>query len=96
MPSDVDDAFYERADAHIHLANDQLKGISAGKVSASMMYAASRFNAWRSATGFDTAEEMKDAKDKTVAYFVAEYEKCLTENLDDYIENFDKYLKSSH
>jgi len=96
MPADADDAFYARADAHIHLANDQLKESSAGTVSASMMFGTSRFNAWRSATGFESAEEMKAAIDKTIAYFVAEYEKCLIENLDDYIKNFDRYLKSNH
>ena len=32
---DVDDKFYERADSHIHLSNDQLKiAKSRGKVSA--------------------------------------------------------------
>ncbi len=96
MPAEADDAFYARADAHIHLANDQLKESTSGKVSASMMFAASRFNAWRSATGFDNAEDMKSERDKTIAYFVAEYEKCLIENLDDYVENFDRYLKSNH
>ena len=96
MPADADDAFYARADAHIHLANDQLKDAESGKVSASMMFGTSRFNAWRSACGFNNAEEMKEARDKTIAYFVAEYEKCLIENLDDYIDNFDRYLKSNH
>jgi len=49
---EVDDKFYERADAHIHLCNDQIsKDISKGKVSASTMYATARFNAWISACG---------------------------------------------
>jgi hypothetical protein len=96
MPQDADDEFYNRADALIHLANNQLKDTTGGKVSASFMYAASRFNAWRGASGFDTQEEMKAARAETIAYFVAEYEKCLTENLDDYIENFDQYMKSNH
>lgn len=96
MPHDADDQFYSRADALIHLANDQLKDTTGGKASASFMYAASRFNAWRSACGFDTQEEMQAARSETIAYFIAEYEKCLTENLDDYIENFDKYMKRNH
>jgi len=41
----TDDKFYERADAHIHLSNDQISGyVAKGKVSASMMYATARFN----------------------------------------------------
>lgn len=96
MPQEADDAFYNRADAHIRLANDRLKESTGGKVSASFMFAASRFNAWRSASGFNSQDEMKAARVETLAYFVAEYEKCLTENLDDYIENFDSYVKPNH
>jgi hypothetical protein len=93
MPQQVDEKFYDRADALIHLANAQLSATTGGKVSASFMYAASRFNAWRSACGFEKKEEMEAARAETIAYFVAEYEKCLTENLDDYIENFNRYMK---
>jgi hypothetical protein len=90
---DLDSGFYDRADAVIHLANAQLEQLTRGKVSASTLYAASRFNAWISACGFNTAEEMEAAKEETVEYFVAEYRKMLVENLDDYIANFEKYLK---
>ena len=96
MPSDADDAFYERADAHIHLSNDQMDGATRGKVSASMLYGTSRFNAWISACGFESGEQMQEARAETLKYFVSEYEKMLKENLDDYIENFDKYMKPSH
>jgi hypothetical protein len=93
MPQQTDDHFYNRADAHIHLANEQLSDATSGIVSASFMYAASRFNAWRSACGFQKKEDMQAARAETIAYFVTQYEKCLTENLDDYIENFEQYMK---
>ncbi len=93
MVQDPDDKFYDRADEHIHLSNDQLKQMSQGKVSASMMYATARFNAWVSAIGFPDGEQMKDARDETVEYFVTEFQKMVEENLDDYIENFEKYMK---
>lgn len=96
MSAAADDDFYERADAHIHLSNDQIEGATRGKVSASMLYGTSRFNAWISACGFESGEQMRDARDETIKYFVAEYEKMLIENLDDYIENFEKYMKPSH
>lgn len=96
MPAEADDAFYERADAHINLSNDQVQAATRGKVSASMLYGTSRFNAWISACGFNSAEEMQNAREETIAYFVAEYEKMLVENLDDYIEHFDSYMKPSH
>jgi hypothetical protein len=90
-----DDEFYERADAHIHLSNNQISGeITRGKVSASMMYATARFNSWVSACGWHNAQEMAEAKEETIGYFVTEYRKMLEENLDDYIKNFESYMKS--
>jgi len=93
MPEDLDDNFYSRADAHIHLSNEQMKEIGRGKVSASMLYSTARFNSWVSACGFSTAKEMADARETTIEYFVTEYRKMLEENLDDYIANFARYMK---
>ncbi len=90
--SKKDDSFFDRADKHIQIANTQLSEVSAGKVSASMMYGTARFNAFISACGFKSAEEMKEAQEVTVEYFVGEYEKMLRENLEDYIAHFDKYM----
>ena len=91
--ADVDDKFYERADAHIDLSNDQLKDIDRGKVSASMMYAVARFNAWITACGYSTSAEMSSGREETIEYFSREYRKMLEENLDDYIANFDRYMR---
>ncbi len=93
MVKDPDDQFYTRADAHIHLSNDQTKDIDHGKVSASMMYAGARFNAWVNATGFSNAEDMKKNKQETLEYFVSQYKIMLEENLDNYIENFSQFMK---
>ncbi len=52
--------FLKRADAHIHLANDQIsQEINPGEVSSSFMYGAARFNAWVAACEFESAEEHK-------------------------------------
>ena len=89
----VDDEFYDRADEHIHLSNRQISDkVTRGKVSASFLYSAARFNAWLSATGFKNSEEMAAAKEETIEYFRGEYEEMLIENLNDYIENFDSYM----
>ncbi len=91
---DVDKGFYARADAHIFLSNDQMKeAIKPGEVSASFMYSVARFNAWISAAGFNNAVEMNQSKQKMVDYFVTQYRQMLDENLDDYINNFDAYMK---
>ena len=92
MTDKVDEFFYQRADAHIHLSNDQLKEVTRGKASASMLYATARFNAWVSACGFNTANDMAEARQETIDYFVEQYRKMLEDNLDDYIGNFEKYM----
>lgn len=93
---EVDEEFYNRADAHIHLSNDQIsEKIGMGKVSASNMYATARFNAWVSACGWKTSEEMAQAKDETLEYFVTQYQRMLEENLDDYIKNFESYMQKN-
>ncbi len=95
MADQLDDKFYERADAHIHLSNEQLDGtITAGKVSASMMFATARFNAWISASGFSSGEAMADKRAETIDYFVDGYRQMLEANMDEYIKNFDAYMKS--
>ncbi len=85
--------FFNRADEHINLSNQQLIHTTKGKTSASMMYSIARFNSWVSACGFENSNEMKKSKQKTIDYFVTEYRKMLEENLNDYIENFDKYMQ---
>lgn len=95
MAGDIDDKFYTRADGHIHLSNEQCRDMARGEVSASMMYATARFNAWVSACGFRSGQEMSAARSATVEYFVEQYRKMLEDNLDDYIGHFDRYMKSS-
>jgi len=94
MTDQADDAFYDRADQHIHLSNDQLAGATRGKVSASMMYATARFNAWLSAKDCNTGADLASNRAELVAYFLDSYRTMLEENLDDYIRNFDVYMKT--
>jgi len=94
MQEEVDDGFFERADAHINLSNDQISdNISKQEVSASFMFSVARFNAYVSACGFASAAEMQDAKNETMEYFTEEFRKVLAENLEDYISNFNSYMQ---
>ena len=93
MDSGQDELFFKRADAHIDLANEQLKDASRGKVSASMMYATARFNAWVTACEADSDDDLRSGKGESIEYFVAQYRSMLEENLDDYIGNFDRYMR---
>lgn len=93
MAEETDKAFLERADAFVTVANDQVTNVSLGKVSASMMFATARFNAWVSASGTESGDELASVKDEALEYFVGEYRKMLDENLKEYIEHFDDYMK---
>ena len=93
MADDTDPTFFDRADAHIRLSNDQLAATDAGMTSASMMYAAARFNAWVTALGFRSGEEMAEKKEEILRYFTEQYQFMLRDNLDDYISRFEDYMK---
>ena len=89
----LDEKFFERADAHIALANGHVnQQTHPDHVSNSFMYAASRFNAWLSALGFEDGETMRQKKQELLDYFVGQYKTMLEEHLDDYADNFDRYM----
>jgi vacuolar-type H+-ATPase subunit E/Vma4 len=92
MTTETDDDFYNRADKHIHIANEQIENADRGKVSASMMYATARFNSWISACNAESGDDLVEGKEKIVEYFVEQYRNMLSENLDDYARNFEKYM----
>ncbi len=93
MADVFDDAFYARADAHIHLSNDQAQGAAREMVNASMLFASARFCAWLSAGGYASGESMAAKKDEIVDYFVDGFRQMLEGNVDAYIRNFDAYMK---
>lgn len=73
-----DKAFFERADAFLAVANRHVSDTPPGRVSASMLYATARFNAFTAqAQGVPPGE----IDEETVRYFLSEYESMLRENL---------------
>ncbi|MCG9748337.1 DUF3144 domain-containing protein [Shewanella sp. Isolate8] len=91
MTNEVSPEFWKRADEIIALANEQAKEFDIGKVSSSTLYAAARYNAFNVASSADDVEEMKRDKKEAIRYCVEEYQKMLIENLDEYIESYEKY-----
>lgn len=92
MTTETDEQFYDRADAHIHLANNHVKDIGRGKVSASFLYGAARFNVYVAACNCGSKDQMIGDRNSIRDYYVAEYTKMLEEHLDDYIEHYEKYM----
>lgn len=87
-------AFFERADAIINLANSQLSPSShSGQVAASLNYAAARFAISAATIGFVKGSDLAKEKDEIIKFYTQKYQQMLIENLDQYIENFDKYVQ---
>lgn len=93
MADMFDDAFYERADAHINLSNEQVNGAPREMVNASMLFASARFCAWLSAGGYSSGEAMAAKKQEIADYFVDGFRQMLEGNIDAYANNFDAYMK---
>ena len=91
MSKEADEQFFERADAQLRVASGHLADASPSRVSASLMYACARFNAWVSANHRETPAELRLAYGETIEYFVAEYRKMLVQSLDDYLADFERY-----
>jgi len=89
----LDKEFYERADAHISLANDHINAQAHPELASnSLMYAASRFNAWISAAKFKSAEEMMNEKKEILDFYTVQYRRMLEENFDNYAEYYEQYM----
>ena len=89
--NEISDEFWQRADEYIEIANDQSKSESTGKVGASLIYASARFSAFDLASSSSNAKEMKADKDEAISFYVEQFRKMITENMDEYIENFEDY-----
>ncbi len=88
--SNKNNGFLKRADAHIALANEQInEEVSQGDVSASFMYGNARFNSWIAACSFESKEDMAEAKDEVIEYFLKEYKLALEEHLTHHVDHFD-------
>ena len=90
----TDEQFFQRVDTLIAITNGYIKSeVHPTRVSNSFMFAAARFNAWMVAAGYKNVEEFASEKEKVLTHFTEQYKMMLNENLDDYIKNFDKYMK---
>ena len=93
QPEGLDEKFFERADAHINLANDHINAkVEPQLAGTSFMFASARFNAWISASGFQNGEELRGRKKDLIEYFTNQYVSMLEENLDNYADNYDLYM----
>jgi hypothetical protein len=84
--------FWNRVNAQINLSNDQCDAADPNEVAASTMYASARFNAFIVARATGTSENMKAEKERALEYFTDQFRKMMSENLDDFADNLEKYI----
>jgi hypothetical protein len=85
--------FFDRANALINQANDQCSATHPSEVSASTLYASARFNAFIVASTTGNAQTMALEKERALEYFTDQFRKMMVANLDDFIENYETYMK---
>lgn len=86
--------FRARADAVIELLNRQANEAPTGQVSASVMYATARFNAFQVAATADSAEKMAEERENAIHYFTSQYRKMFEDHFDECLKHFDRYTGS--
>ena len=70
--------FLKLVDEFVHLANRLAEGGKGGEVSAAILFAAGRYNAFNFVTNNGTEED----REKAVAFYVSEYRKAIVSNLE--------------
>ena len=88
-----DDEFWELADTFIESA-DNLCELShdAGNVSAALLFAASRFSAFVVASSANDSTDLSAKQEEATDYFVDQFRLMMTENLNDFLQNFDEFF----
>ena len=87
-------AFYQRADEIIGVANSQLgPQAHSGQVGASLLYAAARYSASVASIKNVKGDDFAKEKDDIVEFYTKQYRQMLSDNLTDYAQNFDKYVQ---
>jgi len=88
-----DETYWHRVDAVANLANEQCVSADPNDVGASTLFAAARFNAFVLAKMMGTGPNLALERDQALAYFTDQFNKMMAANLDDFITNFDQYMK---
>lgn len=88
-----DDKFWDLVDAFIEKANDACDEADPGIVSAALLNAAARFNAFVVASSSIDRKEYIDEIESAQKYLTGRYHELVRNNLDDYRDNYKTYIR---
>lgn len=93
MSNKEDDQFWDMVDAFIEKANDACEELDPGVVSAALLNAAARFNAFVVAMSSIDRKEYIDEIESAQKYLTGRYAELVRDNLDDYRDNYKVYIR---
>lgn len=92
MTNNEDDQFWDLVDAFIEKANVACDDLDPGAVSAALLNAAARFNAFVVASSSINRKEFIEEIESAQKYLTGRYAELVRNNLDDYRENYKIYI----
>ena len=93
MSNTEDDQFWDLVDSFIQKANDSCEELDPGLVSAALLNAAARFNAFVVASSSIDRKEYIDEIESAQKYLTGRYHELVRNNLDDYRDNYKVYIR---
>ncbi|SFL68319.1 DUF3144 domain-containing protein [Rugamonas rubra] len=90
-----DKHYWQLVDTFIGIANDKAQTIDRSIIGPSLLYSASRFNAYMLSAVSPTVEAFNENKEAAIKYYLAQHEEMMRENFDDFAANFDKYRNAN-
>ncbi len=93
-PNARDPQFYNRADAHINLSNQQVPLFNPQPTTDSMVYASARFAAWLIASTCANRAELTAKAPAAMARMTEMFHAMLDEHMADHISRFDDAEKA--
>jgi hypothetical protein len=85
--------FWDLVDAFIEKANNACEDADPGMVSAALLNASARFNAFVVASSSLDRKEYIDEIESAQKYLTGRYAELVRDNLDDYRDNFKIYIR---
>jgi len=93
---DKNKQFRQFADTFIDVANNHIESADSSFVSSSMLYGTARFCSFAVASTCNNAEELEANRDGAIKFYVAEFERMLSENIDEYKNAFKEPPRYEH
>jgi hypothetical protein len=93
MSNAEDSQFWDLVDAFIEQANAACDDADPGVVSAALLNAAARFNAFVVASSSIDRKEYIDEVESAQKYLTGRYAELIRDNLDDYRDNYKVYIR---